>query len=250
MRRFWIDPEQIADTTFQLQGDVFHHAVVVSRYREGDEFELISGGPDAVRVKITSLQKKSAQVEVLSRRSLPSPRLPRIRLAFALPKWPTFDEVVEKCVELGVDTVTPVLSEFSTIRRLEDYSSNRRERLEKIVQSATVQSARGSLMSIEEPVTFQKVIQGLNPDQGEVGLIAYEGQPSLGLRSELSRLAAQKPSTLSVLVGAEGGWSEAEISLARAHGWPVVTLGAQILRAETACLALISVIKYETDLMR
>lgn len=250
VRRFWIEPEEVTGETFQLKDETFHHAIIVTRMGAGDEFELITGGPEALRVCIDSVQKKSAQVSIVGRRALPVPRSPRVHLYFAVPKWPTLDAVVEKCVELGVDEIIPVFSDFSSVRKLEDYSISRKERLDKIIRSATVQSGRGSLMKLKEPMTFRDVIQTTNLSSSQVGLMAYEGQPAVEIRLELKRLAANPLEDIYILVGAEGGWSEAEVAMARAKQWPVVTMGPQILRAETACLALVSVIKYEAGLMQ
>jgi 16S rRNA (uracil1498-N3)-methyltransferase len=250
LRRFWIEPEEVSAETFQLKDETFHHAIVVTRLGVGDEFELITGGLEALHVRVDSAQKKSAQVSILGRRALPGPRTPRVHLYFAVPKWPTLDAVVEKCVELGVDTLIPVLSDFSSVRKLEDYSDSRKERLEKIIRAATVQSGRGSLMQLKEPMLYRDVMQTTNLSSSQVGLMAYEGRPAVEIRQELRRLVTAQTEDISILVGAEGGWSEAEVAMARAKQWPVVTMGPQILRAETACLALVSVIKYEAGLMQ
>jgi 16S rRNA (uracil1498-N3)-methyltransferase len=264
MRRFWISPEDLFSTSsgnarldigheFKITGDTFHHVVVVSRLRAGDDFELISGQPDIYQMQIVNAEKKSATVTVTGVRHVPPVPEPCIKLALAVPKWPILDAVLEKCVELGVHTVQPLLTEFSAIKKVADYAGNRQERLDKIIQSATVQSARGDLLKLCNPMTFQSFIEttDLNPEAR--GLMPYEAS-GLGsdIRSALSamNLATAKPKAIWALIGSEGGWSSKEVNFAAQKGWQIVTLGPQVLRVETACLATLSVLKYEADLMR
>lgn len=253
MRRIWIDPEQIQDAQvgagYELKDEAFHHAIQVSRLRVGEEFEVVSGGHEALRVRILEIKKKSATVEVVGRRPLPIIKKPYIHLALAMPKWATFEFVLEKSVELGVTSVQPLLSDFSYVRDKRDYSSSKRDRLQKIIRSATEQSGRGPLLNLEEPQSLQEFAGAFNPSGGRAGLFAYEGVSALDVRTELQRLKSPALSEIWLFVGSEGGFSESEVEFMRQKGLPPVTIGEQILRVDTACLALVSVIKYELGLM-
>ena len=97
--------------------------------------------------------------------------------------------------------------------------------------------------------TFEREI---NPSSQKWGLFAYEGEGISAVKPFLqSKLAAatDKPQDIWLIVGAEGGFSAAEVQKLKALGLDPVTLGQQILRVETACLTLVSVLKYEFDLL-
>jgi len=288
MRRFWINPDDLFSNStasdrctrgesttqdyreplalhreyraplelgheFKITGDTFHHVIVVSRLRAGDDFELICGQSQIYQTLIVNTEKKSATVKITGVRHVAPVPEPHIKLALAIPKWPVLDAVLEKCVELGVHTVQPLLTEFSAIKKAADYAGNRQERLEKIIHSATVQSARGDLLNLCNPTTFQSFIETTDLNLGVKGLMPYEASGlSTDIRSSLSvmSLNTAKPKAIWALIGSEGGWSTKEVDIAAQKGWQIVTLGPQVLRVETACLATLSVLKYEADLMR
>lgn len=250
MRRIWIDVAKIQGSEFEIADETFRHAIQVTRLREGEEFELVSGGSEAVRVRIVEIKKKSARVEVVGRRTLTVPPAPYIHLAVSIPKWATFDSIIEKSVELGVTSVQPILSDFGFIRKLNDFPVSRTDRLQKIARSATEQSGRGSLLQLKDPLELQTFVSGVNRDSHSVGLFAYEGASALDIRTELTRLKSHPFENIWVLVGSEGGFSHSEVRFLDEQGWPPVTMGSQILRVDTACFALVSVIKYELGLMK
>lgn len=250
MRRIWLDNSLVRDSQFELSDEAFTHAIQVSRFRVGDKFEIISGAEYALHVQITEIKKKSATVKVIGQRALPSLLAPYVNLAFAISKWSTFEEVLEKSVELGVHTVQPLITDFSFIRSKKDWPEARVQRFKKIICGATEQSGRGKLMEIKEPLSLQEFSLQLNRTKGAAGLFAYEGQSGLNIKAELSRLSQGSLNEMWAIVGSEGGFSIAEVDHMRQSGIPQVTLGGQILRAETACFAMVSVIKYELGLMR
>ncbi|MCB0350167.1 MAG: 16S rRNA (uracil(1498)-N(3))-methyltransferase [Bdellovibrionales bacterium] len=250
MRRIWVDPSNIQEPQFELIDESFKHAIQVSRFRVGEPFEVVSGQDFALEVKLIEIKKKSATVEVVGRRALPPIAMPYIRLAFAVSKWSTFENVLEKSVELGVSSIQPLITDFSFIRAKKDWPDSRTDRFQKIIRGATEQCGRGRLMELRNPLTLQEFITDLNPSDSTVGLFAYEGPSVLDIRAQLSLLNKPGLKEIWAIVGSEGGFSEDEVSQIKSIGLPPVTMGAQILRAETACLAMVSVIKYELGLMR
>lgn len=88
----------------------------------------------------------------------------------------------------------------------------------------------------------------LNPTGNTLGLFAYEGEGVLGAKDYLA--SPQKPEEIWVVIGGEGGFSPTEIQEFKDLGLVPVTLGEQVLRVETACIALVSILKYRFDLMR
>ena len=257
MRRYWVPksavrggpgPEDVAEVV--LDGDVLHHIRDVCRMHVGSKFEVIVEGGHAHLVEITSEAKRESVARVLETRKIPELPRPHVHLVLSVPRFPVFEAVIEKAVELGVKAIHPVYSDFSFIKKQEDVFEKKRARFEKIVMGATQQSGRGDLMPIEAPVALKQILESINRKDGAQGLFAYEGEAVLSAREGLSRLRSVQPSEVWVFVGSEGGFSDAEVQLFQSVGLKPVTLGPQVLRVETACVALVSVIKYDFDLMR
>lgn len=249
MRRIWVSPESVSDIEFQLTDEAFRHAIQVVKFRLNEEFEVVCGDGSAKRVRLTEISKRSAKVQVLEERKLPKIKKPYIRLALALPKWAAFEFVVEKSVELGVQSVQPLFTEFSFVRAKSDVSPSKWERIQKVITSATEQSSRGELLEIHDPLSLTDFIKGVNRSAPPEGLFAYEGESPLHIQSALSTLKNKIEDEIWLLVGSEGGFSKNEVEFLQTHNWPAVTMGSQILRVDTACLSALSVIKYELGLM-
>lgn len=255
MRRYWIPkdacpPNASPGASVRLTGDVLHHIRDVCRQHKGSKFEVLIEGGQAHLVEIVSESKHESVAEILESRQIPVLAKPHIHLAISVPRFPVFEAVLEKAVELGVSEVHPLFSEFSFIRKQEDVFEKKRARFEKIVQGATQQTGRGELMPIHEPKPLEEALRAFNQSGRGKGLFAYEGPGQLTVRQAMEGIRAASPEEVWLFVGAEGGFSEREVQLFQGVGLSPVTLGSQVLRVETACVALVSVIKYDLDLMR
>lgn len=253
VRRYWIPPEMIEADEVTLTGDVLHHIRDVCRMHKGSKFEVIVGGQQkALLVEITGETKHESFAKVLETREIAELPYPRLHLALSIPRFPVFEAVVEKAVELGVFAIHPYFSEYSFIRKQEDTWEKKRPRFEKIVMSATQQSGRGDLMAISKPVDLKDLLETFNRTEGARGLFAYEGDARLTAKQGVQTVAQDSSGLREawVFVGSEGGFSKSEVEDFQARGLTSVTLGTQVLRVETACVALISVLKYDLDLMR
>jgi 16S rRNA (uracil1498-N3)-methyltransferase len=171
-------------------------------------------------------------------------------------RYNVMDSIVEKAVEMGVSSILPFFSDFSFIRK--NLPEGKLERWQKIVVSSTQQSGRGELMKITEPVEMREMLKTINPGDENWCLFAYEGEAVLDIKQHLlkARENAVKntqnkgPENLWVIVGSEGGFSSQEVTEMRQLGLHPVTLGPQVLRVETACMTLVSVLKYEFGLLK
>lgn len=250
MRRYWLSSESVKGDLVDITGDELHHIRDVCRMTVGSKFEVIVDGGKALLVEIIEEQKKVSIARIIEARAIPPLPEPHIHLAVSIPRLPVFEAVLEKAVELGTHSIHPFFSDFSYIRKQEDVLKKKRERWLKIVQSATQQSGRGELMSISEAQPLEILLNSINQSGSSVGLFAYEGEGQLAAPQAIEQLRARNPRQVWLFVGSEGGFSDREVQLFRSVGLPPVTLGQQVLRVETACVALLSVIKYGFDQMQ
>ncbi|MBX2987552.1 MAG: 16S rRNA (uracil(1498)-N(3))-methyltransferase [Bdellovibrionaceae bacterium] len=252
MRRYWIESRDKNGEVIQFQGDVFHHVFDVCRQAEGSKFEVLTEEGKAYFVEVTNVGRKSAQARVLEERLIPPLKEPLIHLVLSVPRFPVMEAVLEKAVELGVKSVQPVFSEFSFVRSANSLSDGKWQRWEKIIRSATQQCGRGEKMLLHEPHPLENFLAEMNRNGAFEGLFAYEGGSTLGIKAEIQNIKARNPRGLKeifLFVGSEGGFSHAEVEMFQRAKLTPVTLGAQVLRVETACMALVSVLKYDFDLM-
>lgn len=245
MRRYWVEEKQREGEGFWLEGELYHHVIDVCRQEEGQHFELLCGEGQAYLVQLKSIDKKRAWTEIIEVRQIEPLSRPHIHLAVSLPRFHKMDEIVEKAVELGVKSVWPFVSDCSFVRHLSKVSGAKQERWTRIVRSATQQSGRGDWMEVQEPKTLLDLFAEFNQRTKVLGLFPYEGESQLQLHEALRAPRDFKLEEVWVFVGSEGGYSAQEVQWFRDRGLEPVTLGPQVLRVETACLALVSIIKYE-----
>ncbi len=199
-----------------LAGNDARQIIDVLRLKIG-EGVIFFNGKDLVdfEYELTDIENKNATFSL--KKEAKNTREPEkiIHLYLSILKRNNFELALEKSVELGVTSITPILSE-RTIKKGVNL-----ERLQKIAQEATEQSGRGVVPKIFEPVRFQAAIKkAVNP-------IFFEprGTDAIKLKNEVS-----------IFIGPEGGWTLKELELAKIKGVPVVPLTKTILRAETAAI--------------
>jgi 16S rRNA (uracil1498-N3)-methyltransferase len=244
LRRFWIEIKPQGSIT--IDGELFHHIRDVCRFGVGDQFELLPGDETAYLAKITELGKHKLQAAILSQRALEPLKKPHIHLALSVPRYSTVDFILEKSVELGVHTISLFTSDFSFPKKLSDLSENRFQRWQKINKGAAQQSGRGTLMNLSTPTTLENCLK-IFKERGAQGLFPFEGEAALGWKAAVEQVRAKNPDEIWIFVGSEGGFSPKEVELFQRFGLQAMTMGTQILRVETACVALVSVIKYEFE---
>lgn len=259
MRRYWLSSTDLVNSEIpsdvHFSGDLFHHIFEVCRQDLGSRFEVISPDAKAYLVEVISRDKKHAVARTLESRVIANLPTPHLVLNLAISKFPVMDAVIEKAVEMGVHTIQPFYSEHSFLRQEGSISENKIDRWKKIIISATQQSGRGDLLKLASAVPLKRLL--VNPSTASLGLFCYEGATDgWSLKDELraARIKAQAANLtidhVRLFVGSEGGFSSEEVELFRLHDLRPVTLGSQVLRVETACITLVSVLKYEFDLMR
>lgn len=209
--------------------ELLHQMSKVFRFKVGDTVILFDGTGGETVCEITLLTKKEAEFAVKERREgLPSPAQ-KVTLYLSLIKKDNFEWVLQKGTELGVARFVPIISERSEKKDLN------MERARKIVIEATEQSGWASVPEIGEPVSPGEVLT--QSDSVSENLLAFHVE---GTSFEKSVVAGKK--SIGILIGPEGGFSDKEIALFKSKNIPIYSLGKQTLRAETAGVAIASLL--------
>lgn len=159
----------------------------------------------------------------------------------ALPKGNAFDDVVRQVTELGASCIAPVISD----RTLLNPSSQKLERWRRIAQEATEQSERQLVPTIQQPISFQEYLASLSTLDVSRSLhyLCVTRRTAPHLLNCLQNLHFPiLPISLTLAIGPEGGWTEAEVEQAIAAGYQPVSLGSRILRTVTAPVVALSLI--------
>lgn len=214
----------------------------VLRLRPGDEVFVFDGEGQEYLCRIESLKRDAAELSILKTVEAASPESPLdLTLALALLKGEKFDLVVQKATELGATRIIPVTTKLSDIRLRDERDSEKRAaRWRRIALEAAKQSGRARLPQIEEPLAFDSLLESETPSS-DVLCLMFSERAGRSLAQSLDE--SRTPRSITALVGSEGGWTDEEIQEARAHDWRIITLAGRILRAETAAIAVTSLLQ-------
>ncbi len=230
-------PESIAvGQTVTLDDEQSAHAVRVLRYAAGDTIHIADGRGNMYEAVISNPHPKHCEVEIRS--ITPQTKHHRANVHIAVAPTKNIERIewmAEKCTEIGIDTITPLLCHYSERKVI------RTDRLMKIILSAAKQSLSAYLPTLNELTPFKDCV--LNATE-QRRYIAHSSPwvDKKDLRDELRKSDAQA-STI-VLIGAEGGFSDDEVRLAMERGFVPVSLGDARLRTETAALIACMLVNY------
>ena len=248
MPRFYCPPPLPLSGSFELPPDAAHHAARVLRLREGDPVQIFDGLGNERHGVIVELGGKRVVVSDISMvdRDRESPL--KILLAQALSSSEKMDWVIQKATELGVSEIQPVDTERSVARLSAERATRRLEHWQQVAISACEQCGRNVLPKIHAPLdimvwlqqtrTMPNTMPGAIPDKISDAkyILLPEGTTSLHDQT--------KPQGKTVLlIGAEGGFSEAESTAALQCGYIPIRLGARVMRTETAAIAGLAVLQ-------
>jgi len=230
MPRFYCPPPLPASGTFELPPEAVHHASRVLRLREGDPVQIFDGLGNERHGTITELGGKRVVVgniiAVDNDRESPLKML----LAQALSSSEKMDWVVQKATELGVTEIQPIDTERSVARLTAERTVKRLEHWQQVAISACEQCGRNLLPQIHAPLDIMVWLQQMQKSPDSKFILVPQGAASLQ--------AQTKPlGRITLLIGAEGGFTTAESDSALRCGFTAIRMGARVLRTETAAIA-------------
>lgn len=218
-----------------------HHLKDVLRLRQNDKVSVCDEKGNVYDCIIRDLSG-AVELDIKEKHSASLKKGPTLTIACAIPKKAKFDEIVDKLTQIGVDKIVPIETERVIVRWDSQKKALQKKRWEKIAFSAAEQSQRNNLPIIEEIKDIRQVFEG----SGNYDLKLI---PALiGRRRSLKEvLRKSKSKSILVLIGPEGDFSQQEIELAKKAGFIPVTLGSQVLRVDTAAVAIASFIRLYGD---
>lgn len=246
MSRFLVAPEDIQGNRVTLRREEAHHLVHVLRFREGDCVVVFDGSGNEYRCVVQSLGKKECQLGVLEKMAPRIAPAAEVALAHCVTRGERFDWVVEKGTELGVLAILPFSCERMAVSLDAKTSEKKVARWQKLAQAASKQCGRADIPQVSSIVTIEKLIPRFS--QHDLVLLAYELEEKRTLKAVLRRELeerAGKTKRILAVVGPEGGFSVAEVEKMTDAGAQSVSLGQNILRTETAAIAMLAMIFYE-----
>ncbi len=235
MPRFPIKNTQITENKAKITGDSFKHISKVLRLKLKDEIILFDESFNEHKAKIVSLNQRDLEVEIFETIKNEKESLIDINLFQSVPKGSKMDLIVQKTTELGVNSITPIRSERSIVQ-----DTRKSERWSKIVLESCKQCGRSKMPKINSFIDFSKISEHIS--KNHLNLLFYENEVT-NLKNFLSNQNTDYQ-VINIVIGPEGGFTEAEINYATAKGIHIVGLGPRILRVETASIAAVSAIQF------
>jgi 16S rRNA (uracil1498-N3)-methyltransferase len=229
-RRRWI-ADEVSGARAALTGDHADHLIHVLRARVGEEFDIATG-ESVRRGRITSLTEGRVEFDLAE--IISTPATAEITLILAIYKFDRMEWAIEKCTELGVARIVPLIS-HRTDSHLAAASVKRVDRWQRIARQAAEQSRRATPPEITAPTKFLDALHISHP----LRIVLAEAENQTLLRDVLPSDLSNR---IALAIGPEGGWTEDELQAFRQAGWISASLGNTILRAETAAIAALAIV--------
>jgi 16S rRNA (uracil1498-N3)-methyltransferase len=221
--------------TVKLSDDAFGHLIRVLRLKEGDQV-VVFNGEEAFQyqAKLINVSKKQAYAEILTKDVVDNESPLNIHLGQGISRGDRMDFTLQKSVELGVNTITPLFTERCGVKLNAERLEKKRQQWQKIVISACEQSGRARVPVVAQPMLL---VDWLKQETSALKI-------NLHPKAQHSIMSLPMENTrVRLLIGPEGGLSDEEISQANENDFVDVLLGPRVLRTETAALAAITALQ-------
>ena len=282
MSKFFVDPSAVSGAHIYMENkDDLHHLRKVLRARPGMELDISDGDCWEYKTVLEELTEDCAALKILDKQKFATEPSTRVTLYQGVPKASKMETVIQKTVEMGVDTIVPVFMERTVVVEKGNFGK-KLDRWNKIAAEAVKQCKRGIIPRVTESYDFDRMLDELPnydliicpyenedgltikdflreapapapADAGSAGRAGEPGRPAAAsAHSEQKSAGPAEPGPqarrVALVIGPEGGFSDGEIARLKAAGAATVTLGKTILRTETAGMAALAMIMYELEL--
>lgn len=247
MYQFFVEPSQINGNRVVITGGDVNHIKNVLRMKIGEEL-AVSNGIDGreYRCGIAELHEDSVVCELrfIKEDGLELPS--KVYLFQGLPKAGKMELIIQKAVELGAFEIVPMATKRAVVKLDDKKAKAKVVRWQSIAEAAAKQSKRGVIPQVHDVLSFKEALA--YAEEMDMKLIPYELAEGMAATKKLmEEIGKNKPASVAVFIGPEGGFDEGEISLAKEKGIIPITLGKRILRTETAGFTTLAFIMYQLE---
>jgi len=238
--RFFIDKQKLDNKRAFLKGQEHHHLRVVLKKKRGDNIHLFDRSGTQYEAEIEEITKDHTQLLILEPSVVQASSL-QITMAQALLKSRKIDFLIQKATELGIAEFVPITCSRS-IMKIEEKTGKKMSRWNKIALEASKQSGQTRVPSIRPPVPIEHFVKQEN-SRLNLFFCEHGGEPLRDfVKMHLCSHDENRPGTVTLLCGPEGGWTDQEEKVILESHFVAVSLGRSILRAETAAISAMAVI--------
>ncbi len=233
MQKLFIEEYDGGDKIY-LGEEQSRHLAKSLRMKAGDMITVCSGTGEDYGCMIEEVGKDGVVLSVCYKKASESEPSVKVSLYQGVPKGDKMEDIIQKCVELGIHDITPVLTKRSVSRPQEKQAEKKRIRYSKIALEAAQQSGRGIVPQINKMASLKEAVAACD---AECKIVFYEGggQP-------ISSIINPQTQSVAVFIGPEGGFEQEEVCQIEDAGGICATLGKRILRTQTAPVAALSAI--------
>ena len=236
MPRFFIRQDQIDGSTVRITGEDAHHISRSLRMAVGEVITVCDMQGNEYECSLSEFLEGEVRADILSSKASENEPAVFVRLFQALPKGDKLDTVIQKAVECGVGEIIPFESERCVVRIKADAEEKKYQRRNRISAEAAKQCGRSVIPEVGMSIGFSEMLK--RAAQSDLCLFCYEGDGTEPLGRILERAFLlqndNKPRSISIVIGSEGGFSQREAAACRDAGMIMTGLGRRILRTETA----------------
>ncbi len=237
MQKLFIDFEPNGKVI--LNEEQSRHISKSLRMKIGDMLTLSCGNGRDYGCIIDAIDSKSVTLSVCYEQANSCEPTVKVKLYQGVPKGDKLEDIIQKCTELGITEIQPVLTHRSVSRPDSKSAKKKQARYQKIALEAAQQSGRGIIPTIGEMTDLKTAV---TKDNSQLKILFYEGGGA-----PLKEIIDKSIETVSIYIGPEGGFEESEVNLIKESGGTVATLSKRILRTQTAPVAALTAIMLLTD---
>src|SRR5437764_1356266 len=247
MHRFYVSPANWDSPALALTGSEAHHARDVLRMKIREKLVLFNGRGREITAEIAELGRDKIALRKLHEAETPPLRC-RIVLGQAIPKGKNMELIVQKAVEIGAAEIAPIVSDRTVVQIDSETAAQKQAKWQQIAIEAAKQCGQNWLPRVHAPRKLAEFFSSASQELFDLRLIGSLEPDARHLKKILEDYSSEhrdRPRSVVMLVGPEGVFTPAELSLARRHGFQPIGLGPILLRVETAALYCLSILSYE-----
>ena len=242
MYNFFTDNQQI-NGKFYITGGDYNHIKNVLRMKKGEQF-LVSHGGVSHLCELEDFESDSVIATIVEENYQDTSLPIEIHLFQGLPKADKLELIIQKTVELGVSKIIPVEMKRSIVKLDDKKKDGKTARWQAIAESASKQSKRTSIPTVETAVSYAKALEMAK----ELDLIILPYESKNGMLDTINALKEIKAGMkVGIIIGPEGGFDDKEVEKAEEFGAKIISLGKRILRTETAAITAVAMLMLHAE---